>query len=226
MEFATVLKNKRKSAGLTQQQLADQLHVTRQTLSRWENNLSYPNLDTLVDLGTILNVTLDELLKGKNNEMVNQISNDVRAKQRYKWYTVILASGLGMLSILLLWLGVLGYGRATQNEYIDAVNPFLKTQVGYATLPLRSPESMSKVSAYVSDDQFGDGSWLKFYTGEYSKTQRWAVVKHKGSYVSSIRLIPKDQIPTSMREQIGSTYVARMKDEPAISKRVAWWPFD
>lgn len=41
---------KRKELHLTQQQVADQLHVTRQTLSRWENNLSYPNLDTLVNL--------------------------------------------------------------------------------------------------------------------------------------------------------------------------------
>ncbi|UQS87105.1 helix-turn-helix domain-containing protein [Nicoliella spurrieriana] len=226
MEFATVLKNKRKSAGLTQQQLADQLHVTRQTLSRWENDLSYPNLDTLVDLGGILNVTLDELLRGENNTMVNQISNDVRAKQKYKRSTVILASGLGVLCILLLWLGILGYGRATQNEYIDAVNPFLKTQVGYATLPAKSPALNKKVSAYVSDDQFGYGSWLKFYTGAYSNKQRWAAVKHKGSYVSSIRLIPKNQIPISMRQQVGSTYMGKLKDEPVTAKRIAWWPFD
>ncbi|MDG2981929.1 helix-turn-helix domain-containing protein, partial [Latilactobacillus curvatus] len=40
------MTEKRKELHLTQQQLADKLHVTRQTLSRWENNLSYPNLDT------------------------------------------------------------------------------------------------------------------------------------------------------------------------------------
>ena len=50
MEFANVLRKKRKERHLTQQELADQLHVTRQTLSSWENNLSYPNLDTLVSL--------------------------------------------------------------------------------------------------------------------------------------------------------------------------------
>ncbi|MCS8623036.1 helix-turn-helix transcriptional regulator [Lactiplantibacillus plantarum] len=47
MQFANVLRKKRKELHLTQQQLADKLHVTRQTLSRWENNLSYPNLDTV-----------------------------------------------------------------------------------------------------------------------------------------------------------------------------------
>lgn len=45
-----------KKKHLTQQQLADKLHVTRQTLSRWENNLSYPNLDTLVNLSEFLAV--------------------------------------------------------------------------------------------------------------------------------------------------------------------------
>ena len=41
--------------------MADKLHVTRQTLSRWENNLSYPNLDTLVNLSEFLAVPLDIL---------------------------------------------------------------------------------------------------------------------------------------------------------------------
>ena len=61
MQFANVLRKKRKELHLTQQQLADKLHVTRQTLSRWENNLSYPNLDTLVNLSEFLAVPLDIL---------------------------------------------------------------------------------------------------------------------------------------------------------------------
>ncbi|WP_308718714.1 helix-turn-helix domain-containing protein [Lactiplantibacillus plantarum] len=76
MQFANVLRKKRKELHLTQQQLADKLHVTRQTPSRWENNLSYPNLDTLVNLSEFLAVPLDILLKGDGNLMVNKISQD------------------------------------------------------------------------------------------------------------------------------------------------------
>lgn len=62
-------------------------------------NLSYPNLDTLVNLSEYLAVPLDILLKGDGNLMVNKISQDVRVKGKYKHYlTVILA-----IFILIFW---------------------------------------------------------------------------------------------------------------------------
>ncbi len=115
LQFANVLRKKRKELHLTQQQLADQLHVTRQTLSRWGNNLSYPNLDTLVNLSEYLTIPLDILLKGDENPMVNKISQDVRDKRKYKRYLLII---LVILILLFSWLSILGYGRATQNEWI------------------------------------------------------------------------------------------------------------
>ena len=132
MQFANVLRKKRKELHLTQQQLADKLHVTRQTLSRWENNLSYPNLDTLVNLSEFLAVPLDILLKGDGNLMVNKISQDVRDKDKYKRYLMIVSA---IFILIFLWLSVLGYGRASQNEWIDRFNPFLRVQYGYAVLP-------------------------------------------------------------------------------------------
>ncbi|WP_282802584.1 helix-turn-helix transcriptional regulator, partial [Secundilactobacillus kimchicus] len=50
MKFSDILKSKREALDLTQQALADQIYVTRQTVSRWENDLAYPNLDTLIEL--------------------------------------------------------------------------------------------------------------------------------------------------------------------------------
>lgn len=244
MKFAKVLREKREALNLTQQELADQLHVTRQTLSRWENNLSFPNLDTLVELSNILELPLDNLLKGGNSTMVKQISSDVRDKERFKRYLITIGIIIG---IILLCLGILGYGRMTQNEWIDRFNPFLKTQYGYAVLPAQVPKEKEaivetdvnnkrakkwvdvsqKVEAYVSDDPFGNGSWLKFYTGEYNKQQRWALVEHKGSYVSAIRLINKKQIPAMMREQTGNTYMPyQSKIEARNSKKIPWWPFN
>lgn len=107
MQFANVLRKRRKELHLTQQQLADKLHVTRQTLSRWENNLSYPNLDTLVNLSEFLAVPLDILLKGDGNLMVNKISQDVRDKDKYKRYLMIVSA---IFILIFLWLSVLGYG--------------------------------------------------------------------------------------------------------------------
>lgn len=61
---------KRKKLGLTQQQLADQLSVSFQAISKWENGTAYPNVEILYDLGIALGVTVDEILSG--NEKVDE----------------------------------------------------------------------------------------------------------------------------------------------------------
>ncbi|WP_252893640.1 helix-turn-helix transcriptional regulator [Lentilactobacillus senioris] len=121
MQFATMLKQRRTELQMTQQEMADQLFVTRQTVSRWENNLSYPNLDTLVEISNLLNLSLDSLLKGEV-DVVSKISSDVRAKGgRYKKYALIVTSILALIVTALL---LLSYGRATQNQLIDRINIF------------------------------------------------------------------------------------------------------
>lgn len=247
MEFANILREKRKTLHLTQQNLADQLHVTRQTLSRWENETSFPNLDTLVELSEILNISLDTLLKGENNLMVEKISADVREKKRLKRFIIALT---GIFVLLVLQLCLLGYGRAQQIAKIDRFNPFLQTTYGYAVLPSKAPSKNKLVTvtnnkgtdkhkewikntkpadAYVSNDPFGQGEWLKFDTGYYTRKNHWALVRHKGSYVFGARVVKKNQIPIQMREQAGNYYEPYSYD--AFGSRVgkdtpSWWPFN
>ena len=59
------LSNERKKAELTQKQLAEELNITFQAISRWEKGLSVPSLDILDDLSQIFNVSVDEILKGE-----------------------------------------------------------------------------------------------------------------------------------------------------------------
>lgn len=60
----------RKAAGLTQEQLASKLYVTRQAVSKWERAESAPDLETLAALGELYSVTLDELICGKMNSPI------------------------------------------------------------------------------------------------------------------------------------------------------------
>jgi transcriptional regulator with XRE-family HTH domain len=62
VEFGEQLRRIRESKGMTQQTLADQLYVTRQTVSRWECGNRYPDLITAKKLASFLEVSLDELL--------------------------------------------------------------------------------------------------------------------------------------------------------------------
>ena len=62
MEFSKSLATLRKEANLSQDDLAEQLHITRQAVSKWESGLSTPDIDTVVKLCNILNTSPNKLL--------------------------------------------------------------------------------------------------------------------------------------------------------------------
>lgn len=70
IKIGNFIMDKRKSLGMTQQQLADRLKVSFQAVSKWENGTTYPNIEILKDLATALDVSVDEILTGseKNAE--------------------------------------------------------------------------------------------------------------------------------------------------------------
>ena len=63
MNFSEKLLTLRKANGLTQEQLAEKLDVSRQSISKWESGQATPELEKIVTLSTIFNVTTDYLLK-------------------------------------------------------------------------------------------------------------------------------------------------------------------
>lgn len=65
--FGQRFQRLRKTAGLTQEDVATKLNITAQAVSKWENDVSAPDISVLVELSDILNVTLNELL-GKHTE--------------------------------------------------------------------------------------------------------------------------------------------------------------
>lgn len=65
MEFANQLKKLRTQKGLSQEDIAQKVHVTRQAVSRWEAGLSVPDLETTVQLAALFEVSLDHLVLDK-----------------------------------------------------------------------------------------------------------------------------------------------------------------
>lgn len=63
------IMNRRKGLGLTQQQLADKLNVSFQAISKWENGSTYPSIEILKDLATVLEVSADEILSGSERDV-------------------------------------------------------------------------------------------------------------------------------------------------------------
>lgn len=74
--FAEQLKNFQKEKNISQEELAQQLFVSRQAISKWENGDTTPDLDNLVKLSEILKVSLDELVKGKKSVSAKEEEED------------------------------------------------------------------------------------------------------------------------------------------------------
>lgn len=68
IKVGNFIMNKRKSLGLTQQQLAERLNVSFQAVSKWETGTAYPNIEILKDLAIILDVSADEILAGSEKD--------------------------------------------------------------------------------------------------------------------------------------------------------------
>jgi transcriptional regulator with XRE-family HTH domain len=65
MEFKEKLQELRKSRGLTQEELADTLYVSRTAVSKWESGRGYPNIDSLKEISRFFSVSIDDLLSGE-----------------------------------------------------------------------------------------------------------------------------------------------------------------
>ena len=118
-DFAILLNTLRKEQGLTQTELADKLGVTNQAVSKWETGESYPETAMLITLSEIFNISVDDLLKGKNSKkrtpaLKNNVPSDFRKK-----YAFLLASGvfcffIGVIAIIL-------YGLLDEKNAINGV---------------------------------------------------------------------------------------------------------
>ncbi|WP_101773385.1 helix-turn-helix domain-containing protein [Peptostreptococcus faecalis] len=69
------IKFKRKELNLSQEELAEKLFVSRQTVSNWENGRSFPDVQNLIALSILYGISLDELVKGDLKEMKKSISD-------------------------------------------------------------------------------------------------------------------------------------------------------
>ena len=88
MEIGNQIKKYRNELGLSQEELADKIFVTRQTISNWENEKNYPDIKSLVMLSSLFGISLDNLVKGDLEEMKKQIKeSDI--KEFYKQGTVM-----------------------------------------------------------------------------------------------------------------------------------------
>ena len=108
MELGKQIKKHRQEVQLSQEELANQIYVSRQTISNWENDKSYPDVNSLVLLSEIFHISLDNLIKGDIEVMKHVIQKEeIEKMNRYgKIYAIMLIATAVSAVPLFMWLGV------------------------------------------------------------------------------------------------------------------------
>ena len=108
MEIGKQIKKYRSELSLSQEEFADKIFVTRQTVSNWETEKSYPDVHSLLILSDLFGVSLDELIKGDVAVMKEQVkSKDIRTFKKLQLIGV-----LGILLLIVTGMPLLEYGGA------------------------------------------------------------------------------------------------------------------
>lgn len=114
--IAEKIRNARKEKEYTQEQVAEHLKVSRQTISNWENGKSLPDIINVIRMSELYDVSLDELLKG-DKALIEKIERDITTVKvekriiKYAWISII-------LGVIMLVLGNIFEG----NPVIDFLN--------------------------------------------------------------------------------------------------------
>lgn len=118
MKLADQLRILRKNHNFSQKKVAEKLGVTKQAVSKWENDRGYPDIDNLVILSDLYEVTLDELIKG-DKTFQKKIKIDAKDDHNIAIMIAILILGLIIYSItsqtIFLVIGII----------IGVVTPFI-----------------------------------------------------------------------------------------------------
>lgn len=102
MEFNEKLQNLRKQKGITQEELAEELFVSRTAISKWESGRGYPSIDSLKGISDFFDVTVDELLSSEEIMIIAQEDSDNKSSK----IKDLIFGMLDICNILLLFLPV------------------------------------------------------------------------------------------------------------------------
>ncbi len=108
MEIGNKINQLRKLSGMTQEQLAEKLNVSRQTISKWESDSTFPDLESIVKISRIFYVSLDDLLKEGEAKVENKTDEQITLKDLMKInlysrkMTLLLISGLIFIMVSIL----------------------------------------------------------------------------------------------------------------------------
>lgn len=149
MKIGNQIHQLRKLSGMTQEQMAEKLHVSRQTISKWESGNTLPDLESMVRIGRIFQLSLDDLLLKEDEKMTERnekitLEDLMEIHLHNRRMTLLLVSGLLFLMVSLMGIIFVGVLRSTtlSIEYMlyryIAVGEYAYAPVNYVGLLIPS----------------------------------------------------------------------------------------
>ena len=127
MEFNEKLQELRKSRGLTQEELAEALFVSRTAISKWESGRGYPNIDSLKQISNYFSISIDELLSG--DKLITIAENENRTNLKNMGNMLF-----GIVDVFSFIMIILPLYPNQIDDYIYSVNLFHYTQTAVFNL--------------------------------------------------------------------------------------------
>lgn len=135
MKIGTIIKEKRTKLGLTQDDLAKKLQVSRSTISNWEINRNYPDIKLIVNISNILEIPLKELLQVES-DIVNKLSEDTiirekMSKRNKMLYFLIFILIISLLSVVIYFSNIndISNKKEIVGAYISNEKLYIKTDL-------------------------------------------------------------------------------------------------
>jgi len=122
VEFHEKLQELRKNRGLTQEELAEALYVSRTAISKWESGRGYPSIDSLKEISGFFSVTIDDLLSGE--KILSLAERENKANIRSMWNLLFGMVDIGFILLIFLPL----YPKETDG-FIYSMNLFAYTEI-------------------------------------------------------------------------------------------------
>lgn len=160
MELARQLRAKREERGLSQDEVAKAIFVSRQTISNWETDKTYPDMQSLLLLSQLFDTSIDDLVKGDAARIQQTVKQDSR-KMRLLSYGMAGFSVLAFLFLLgfsLAWQEPSGFVRMSKGNIAGAITFIVLYAIGFGmAIAIERLKKKHDIVTYREIDRFLKG---------------------------------------------------------------------
>ena len=135
MFFGDRLKKEREKREWSQVYLSEKLHVSRQSVSKWETGKNYPSIEVIIELSDLFGITIDELLRS-DEELTEKVIQDSKQLAHPRWKAFFDSLFLLGVFLLLIKLIILGLNYFVGTEFLVTEGKVLKIIANFLPLAM------------------------------------------------------------------------------------------